>query len=48
MQAAIKRLKHAQWLLIPASTETRGHATELNAAFYAQQLGVFMKETAQH
>lgn len=48
MQAAIKRLKHASWLLIPASTETRGHATELNAALYAKQLGVFMQETAKH
>jgi homoserine O-acetyltransferase/O-succinyltransferase len=48
MQASLKQLKRARLLLIPASAETRGHGTELNATFYAQQLGVFMQETAQH
>ena len=48
MQASLKQLKHARLLLIPASAETRGHGTGLNATFYAQQLGAFMQETAQH
>jgi homoserine O-acetyltransferase len=48
MQASLKQLKHAHLLLIPASAESRGHATEANATFYARQLGVFMQETEQH
>lgn len=48
MQASLKQVKHGRLLLIPASAETRGHATELNATFYAKQLGEFMQETAKH
>jgi homoserine O-acetyltransferase len=48
MQESLKQLTHARLLLIPASAETRGHGTELNATLYAQQLGAFMRETAQH
>jgi homoserine O-acetyltransferase len=48
MQTALHQLKHARLLLIPASTETRGHATLVNATFYAEQLGAFMKATAPH
>jgi homoserine O-acetyltransferase len=48
MQASLKQLKHAHLLLIPASAESRGHATEASATFYARQLGVFMQETEQH
>jgi homoserine O-acetyltransferase len=48
MQASLKKLKRARLLLIPASAETRGHTTVSNATFYAQQLGAFMQETAQH
>lgn len=48
MQMSLKQLKNARLLLIPASAETRGHATLADATFYAQQLGVFMKETAAH
>ncbi|TMJ49824.1 MAG: hypothetical protein E6G85_20055 [Alphaproteobacteria bacterium] len=36
--AAIKRIKRGQLYLIPASTETRGHLTTGNAAFYKQPL----------
>ena len=36
--AALKRIKNGKLYLIPASTETRGHLTTGNAAFYAQQL----------
>jgi homoserine O-acetyltransferase len=48
MQTALKQLKHARLLLIPASAETRGHGTTADATFYAQQLGAFMQETAKH
>jgi homoserine O-acetyltransferase/O-succinyltransferase len=48
MQTALKQLKHARLLLIPASAETHGHATLVNATFYAKQLGAFMQETARH
>jgi homoserine O-acetyltransferase len=37
-EAAIKRIKNGRIYLIPASSETRGHATTGNARFYAQQL----------
>jgi homoserine O-acetyltransferase len=36
--AALKRIKNGRLYLIPASTETRGHLTTGNAAFYKQQL----------
>jgi homoserine O-acetyltransferase/O-succinyltransferase len=48
MQTALHQLKHARLLLIPASAETRGHATLVNATFYAEQLGAFMQATAHH
>jgi homoserine O-acetyltransferase len=37
-EAALKRVKHGTLYLIPASTETRGHLTTGNAAFYQQRL----------
>ena len=37
-QAALKRIKNAQLLLIPPSEETRGHGTTAQAKFYKQQL----------
>jgi homoserine O-acetyltransferase len=36
--AALKRVKHGRLYLIPASTQTRGHLTTGNAAFYKAQL----------
>ncbi|MEA2869261.1 MAG: homoserine O-acetyltransferase/O-succinyltransferase, partial [Bradyrhizobium sp.] len=36
--AAIKRIRNGRLYLIPASTETRGHLTTGNAAFYKEQL----------
>ena len=36
--AALKRVKNGRLYLIPASTQTRGHLTTGNAAFYKQQL----------
>jgi homoserine O-acetyltransferase len=38
----LKRVKHAQYYLIPASTETRGHGTTAMAKFYAPQLRAFL------
>jgi homoserine O-acetyltransferase/O-succinyltransferase len=43
MQASLKQLKHASLLLIPASAQTRGHATLADATFYAQELGDFIR-----
>jgi homoserine O-acetyltransferase/O-succinyltransferase len=37
-EAALKRVKNGRLYLIPASTQTRGHLTTGNAAFYKQQL----------
>jgi homoserine O-acetyltransferase len=44
---AIKRIKHAQLYLIPASTATRGHLTTGNAKFYAEPLRELLA-TAPH
>ncbi|QUS38936.1 alpha/beta fold hydrolase [Tardiphaga alba] len=38
MDAAMKRIKQAKMLLIPASTETRGHLTTGSAKFYRKEL----------
>ncbi len=43
-EAALKQVKNGRLYLIPASTETRGHGTTANAAFYARQLAEFMQE----
>jgi homoserine O-acetyltransferase len=48
MQTSLHQLQRARLLLIPASAETRGHATLVNATFYAEQLGAFMQATARH
>ncbi|HEV2674321.1 MAG TPA: alpha/beta fold hydrolase [Aliidongia sp.] len=39
---AMKRVKHGQLLLIPASTETRGHGTTALAKFWKQRLQDFL------
>jgi homoserine O-acetyltransferase len=44
---ALKRIKHAQLDLIPASNDTRGHLTTGNARFYAQQLKEFLQTAPQ-
>ncbi len=38
MDAALKRIKNARLLLIPASDETRGHLTTGNAKFWKEQV----------
>jgi homoserine O-acetyltransferase len=45
--AAIKRIKQGRLYLIPASTETRGHLTTGNAAFYKQALQELLQTAPQ-
>ena len=42
---AIKQVKNGRLYLIPASAETRGHATTSNARFYKQQLEELLRST---
>jgi homoserine O-acetyltransferase len=41
-EAALKRIRNAQLLLIPPSEETRGHGTTAQARFYAKDLRAFL------
>ena len=43
MVEALKRVKNGKLLLIPASTETRGHGTTGNARFYVRELADFLQ-----
>jgi homoserine O-acetyltransferase len=45
--AALKRIKNARLLLIPASEDTRGHGTTASAKFYARELGEFLQKVPQ-
>jgi len=47
-EAAIKRIKNGRLYLIPASSQTRGHLTTGNAAFYKQQLQEVLQSAPQH
>jgi homoserine O-acetyltransferase len=47
MLAAMKRVKNGKLYLIPASTETRGHLTTGNAAFYRQPLQELLQTAPQ-
>jgi len=44
---ALKRIKNAKLLLIPASSETRGHGTTAMAKFYASELAAFLAKVPQ-
>ncbi|HMK78175.1 MAG TPA: alpha/beta fold hydrolase [Xanthobacteraceae bacterium] len=44
---ALKRITNARLLLIPASTETRGHGTTAMAKFYAGELAAFLAKVPQ-
>jgi homoserine O-acetyltransferase len=46
-EQALKRVKSARYLLIPASEETRGHGTTSFAKFYKQPLGEFLAAVPQ-
>ena len=45
--AALKRVKNGRLFLIPASSETRGHLTTGNAAFYKKQLEELLQAAPQ-
>jgi homoserine O-acetyltransferase len=45
--AAVKRVKNGRLYLIPAGTETRGHLTTGNAAFYQQPLQELLQTAPQ-
>ena len=47
MDEAMKRVKNGRLLLIPASTETRGHGTTGIAKFWNQQLQEFLRTVPQ-
>jgi homoserine O-acetyltransferase len=46
-EAALKRIRNARLLLIPASEETRGHGTTASAKFYARELADFLQTVPQ-
>jgi homoserine O-acetyltransferase len=41
---ALSKVRNARLYLIPASTDTRGHGTTGNAAFWQKELAAFMKD----
>jgi homoserine O-acetyltransferase len=43
MEQALKRIKNARLLLIPASEQTRGHGTTGQARFFADALRELMQ-----
>jgi homoserine O-acetyltransferase/O-succinyltransferase len=45
MERELQRVKDGQLLLIPASEETRGHATTGMAKFYSRELGELLEKT---
>lgn len=45
--AALKRVKNGRLFLIPASSQTRGHLTTGNAAFWKQQVQELLQTTLQ-
>jgi homoserine O-acetyltransferase len=47
MQEALNRLLNGKLYLIPASTQTSGHATTANAKFYKDQLQEVLQKTPQ-
>lgn len=47
MDAALKRIKNAKLLLIPASNDSRGHLTTGSAKFYKQQLQELLQTAPQ-
>lgn len=47
MEREIKRIKHGQYLLIPASSETSGHGTTGRAKWWKNQLAEFLRPVTQ-
>mgnify|MGYP001159106728 FL=1 len=46
-EAALKKVKNARLLLIPASEETRGHGTTAMAKFYKKELAEFLESVSR-
>jgi homoserine O-acetyltransferase/O-succinyltransferase len=44
VEPAIRQIKGAQFVLVPASAETHGHFTHLRAAIWKPYLAAFLKE----
>jgi len=47
MEREIKRVKHGQYILIPASDETAGHGTTSRAKWWKHHLAEFLQPSAQ-
>ncbi|WP_182058111.1 alpha/beta fold hydrolase [Pantoea sp. ME81] len=47
LQSELPKIKKAELLLIPASAETSGHGTMMQAKFYNKKLQTFLAETAK-
>jgi homoserine O-acetyltransferase/O-succinyltransferase len=47
LEAGVKRIKNARYVIVPGSKETHGHFTHLRAKFWASHLAEFMKELEQ-
>ncbi|UCZ76795.1 alpha/beta fold hydrolase [Dickeya zeae] len=48
LESELKKVKHAELFLIPASQETSGHATMMSAKFYKNKLGEFLAAVPAH
>ena len=48
LEREMKRVKNGKYVLIPASSETRGHATTGNAKFYARELAELLEGAPRH
>ncbi len=48
LESELKKVKHAELFLIPASKETSGHATMMSAKFYKNKLGEFLAAVPAH
>jgi homoserine O-acetyltransferase/O-succinyltransferase len=47
LEAGVKRIRDARYVIVPASKDTHGHFTHLRAKFWASHLAEFMKELGE-
>jgi homoserine O-acetyltransferase/O-succinyltransferase len=47
LEAGVKRIKNARYVIVPGTKETHGHFTHLRAKFWAHHLAEFMKELGE-
>jgi len=47
LEAGVKRITNARYVIVPATNETHGHFTHLRAKFWASHLAEFMKELGE-